>query len=474
MWGDVLDGRSLTAEALARAAVVVAVEVLLLGTSFLNICVIFTTADLYDVIGCYLISLSVADLLAALFIVPLSLYSTLDPSWRFMGDNSLVCKGSAYLQIALFCSTVYTFAWICIDRYSAMMKPSRYADQSLTRCKCWIVFSWLTSLLLCCPIVVAQMQVVFLEEAQLCVLDWSATSAYSMTLLVLVFLPTIVTVFNTGYKIIRAMRNPDQLEDSQRMVIETDPNFVLTMFLLVAFVLSWLPLLCLKVFEYFIPPQADADLSLATFIFVWLAIAGPSAKFLIYMFINGAFRSSVDLGFAKIQPKPARDVLLLFGVLNVLFLFYVFHSGKVFSVVNTKETESSADAKNMASVARPALSRLGNIRVIYVTAPSKDVALKIAKAAVEKKVAACANIIPGVTSVYEWEGKMNEDSEVVLIMKTQESLVEELHKLVIENHTYDVPAFVSLATDAESFPYAKWVLEQTNSSMSNVAETKTA
>ncbi|PIO68770.1 hypothetical protein TELCIR_09428 [Teladorsagia circumcincta] len=135
-------------------------------------------------------------------------------------------------------------------------------------------------------------RVVFLEEAQLCVLDWSATSAYSMTLLVLVFLPTIVTVFNTGYKIIRAMRNPDQLEDSQRMVIETDPNFVLTMFLLVAFVLSWLPLLCLKVFEYFIPPQADADLSLATFIFVWLAIAGPSAKFLIYMFINGAFRSS--------------------------------------------------------------------------------------------------------------------------------------------------------------------------------------
>ncbi|VDK54803.1 unnamed protein product [Cylicostephanus goldi] len=56
MW-DVLDGRSLTAEALARAAIVVAVEVLLLGTSFLNICVILTTADLYDVIGCYLVSL---------------------------------------------------------------------------------------------------------------------------------------------------------------------------------------------------------------------------------------------------------------------------------------------------------------------------------------------------------------------------------------------------------------------------------
>ncbi|KIH68725.1 hypothetical protein ANCDUO_00940, partial [Ancylostoma duodenale] len=125
--------------------------------------------------------------------------------------------------------------------------------------------------------------VVFLEEAQLCVLDWSATSAYSMTLLVLVFLPTIVTVFNTGYKIIRAMRNPDQLEDSQRMVIETDPNFVLTMFLLVAFVLSWLPLLCLKVFEYFVPPQTDTDLSLVEY---YVSMRSPTTRSLLQVLIS--------------------------------------------------------------------------------------------------------------------------------------------------------------------------------------------
>ncbi|CAI4227357.1 unnamed protein product [Auanema sp. JU1783] len=291
MW-HLVDGRSLTSEALAKAAVIVAVEVLLLGSSLLNICVISTTTELYDVIGCYLISLSVADLLSALFIIPLSLYSTLDSEWRFSGDNTLLCKGSTYLQVALFCSTVYTFAWICVDRYSAMMKPSRYADQSLTRCKCWIVFSWITSLLLCCPIVVAQMQVIFYEDAQLCVLDWTATSAYSLTIILLVFLPTLVTVFNTGYKIMKAMRYPDELEDSQRMVIETDPNFVLTMFLLVAFVMSWMPLLCLKVFEYIVPPQPDTDLSLVTFIFCWLAISGPSSKFLIYMFINSSYRNS--------------------------------------------------------------------------------------------------------------------------------------------------------------------------------------
>ncbi|CAD6189052.1 unnamed protein product [Caenorhabditis auriculariae] len=277
----------------AHSALILAVDLLLIVTSLLNIFVIAYTPDLYDVIGCYLISLSVADLLSAVIVIPLSVYSTLDVQWRIAGDNSYLCKGAAYAQIALFCSTVYTFAWICIDRYSAMMKPSRYSEQSLTRCKCWIVFSWLTSILLCCPILVARMQVIFYQDAQLCVLDWTATSAYSMTLLALVFLPTLVTVVNTGYKIVAAMRNPDALDDIQRMVIETDPNFVLTIFLLVSFVLSWLPLLCLKIYEYLVIPQTDSDLSMVTFIFVWLAIAGPCCKFLIYMFINSSFRKSL-------------------------------------------------------------------------------------------------------------------------------------------------------------------------------------
>ncbi|CAJ0935262.1 unnamed protein product, partial [Mesorhabditis belari] len=290
-----LPGAHLSAEVLSKAALIVGVEVLLLSTSLLSICVICTTPDLYDVIGCYLISLSVADLLCALFLVPLSIYSALDPQWQFFGSNSLLCKCSAYVQIALFCSTVYTLAWICIDRYSAMTRPSRYADQSLTRCKCWIVFSWLTSLLLCCPIVVAQMKVIYWEDVELCVLDWSATSAYSGTLALLVFGPALLTIMSSGWKIIRAMRSPHLLEDNQRTVIETDPNFVLTMFLLIAFALSWLPLLGLRITTHFIhlEEHMDVDVGMVSFIFIWLAIAGPSSKFLIYMFINGHFRKAV-------------------------------------------------------------------------------------------------------------------------------------------------------------------------------------
>lgn len=104
--------------------------------------------------------MALADLLCALLIVPLSLYSSLSPNWNFSGDNSLLCKSVSYLQVVLISSTIYTFAWIGVDRYSAFMKPARYEiEHTLTRCKCWIAFSWVTAILLACPMIVAKMEV---------------------------------------------------------------------------------------------------------------------------------------------------------------------------------------------------------------------------------------------------------------------------------------------------------------------------
>ncbi|KAK6738328.1 hypothetical protein RB195_020439 [Necator americanus] len=126
----------------------------------------------------------------------------------------------------------------------------------------------------------------------------------------------------------------------------------------------------------------------------------------------------------------------------------------VSSIIDDRFTHNT-----MASSAPAVLTRsMRNLRVVYITAPSKDEAIKIAKVAVERKLAACANIIPGITSIYEWQGKLHEDSEAIIIMKTQDSLVEDLHKVVIENHSYEVPAFVSLPIDSASQPYAEWLL----------------
>ncbi|VDK77234.1 unnamed protein product [Gongylonema pulchrum] len=65
-------------------------------------------------------------MLCSIAIIPTSMYSALAPDWQFMGDNSLICKCSVYLEIVLFANTAYTLAWIGIDRYAALMKPQRY------------------------------------------------------------------------------------------------------------------------------------------------------------------------------------------------------------------------------------------------------------------------------------------------------------------------------------------------------------
>lgn len=223
------------------------------------------------------ISLAVADLLWASMIVPLSIYSSLSPDWAFMGDNSALCKYSAYLQIVIMTSTMFTFGWICVDRYSAFMKPSRYeSEQTLTRCKCWITLTWATALLTACPVIVAKMEANYYQEFEFCVLNWGSAAAYSITLLVLVLVPSLCTVFFTACAIFSAMQKPDELEDVQRTALETDQNFVVTLFVMIAFVLAWLPLLVV----HFIPASVlhPADTATIKFALVWLAIGGEQGR----------------------------------------------------------------------------------------------------------------------------------------------------------------------------------------------------
>uniref|UniRef100_A0A915LS89 G-protein coupled receptors family 1 profile domain-containing protein n=1 Tax=Meloidogyne javanica TaxID=6303 RepID=A0A915LS89_MELJA len=177
-----------------------------------------------------IICLSIADLLCSLLIVPFSLYSSVRPNWAFAGDNSLICKCTVYLHLVLITSTLFTFSWISVDRYAAFMKPSRYeAVHTLTRCKCWILFSWITALLLACPILITKMEANYSSHLELCLLNWSSsTLAYSLTLGILVCLPSLCTVAFTGCAIFTAMQKPDELEDIQRSILETDQNFVIT------------------------------------------------------------------------------------------------------------------------------------------------------------------------------------------------------------------------------------------------------
>jgi periplasmic divalent cation tolerance protein len=99
-------------------------------------------------------------------------------------------------------------------------------------------------------------------------------------------------------------------------------------------------------------------------------------------------------------------------------------------------------------------------RVVLVTCGTLEESRKIARAMVEKHLAACVNIVThAVESFYMWEGRLENASEYLLVMKTSEDRVAELQKAVLEMHSYDTPEFVVLPIVAGAEGYLDWVRE---------------
>jgi len=104
---------------------------------------------------------------------------------------------------------------------------------------------------------------------------------------------------------------------------------------------------------------------------------------------------------------------------------------------------------------------MNEARFIYVTCESEEQARTIGRSLVEERLAACANILPGMESVYRWEGKIETGRETVLILKTTADLVPSLTARVKELHDYEVPCVVALIVDGGNPDYLSWISEQT-------------
>lgn len=100
-------------------------------------------------------------------------------------------------------------------------------------------------------------------------------------------------------------------------------------------------------------------------------------------------------------------------------------------------------------------------RLVYITAPSQDDAVKLAQAIVGDRLAACANVLGAITSVYWWDGKVNQDGEVAVVFKTRADLVETLTARVRELHPYDCPCVVSLPIDGGNPDFLAWIASET-------------
>ncbi|MEI6224322.1 MAG: divalent-cation tolerance protein CutA [Deltaproteobacteria bacterium] len=95
--------------------------------------------------------------------------------------------------------------------------------------------------------------------------------------------------------------------------------------------------------------------------------------------------------------------------------------------------------------------------VLLVTTPTADVAAAIARTLVEEGLAACGNVVPGIRSIYRWEGKVQEDAEALLVIKTERRLVPELKLRLGELHPYQVPELLVLPVEDGLPAYLEWV-----------------
>ena len=99
--------------------------------------------------------------------------------------------------------------------------------------------------------------------------------------------------------------------------------------------------------------------------------------------------------------------------------------------------------------------------VIFVTASSEEEAKKIAQSLVEKRLAACVNIIKDVQSVFRWKGKILDEKELLLIIKTRKKLYKNVEEEVKNLHAYEVPEIIALPIISGSKDYLYWIDSET-------------
>jgi periplasmic divalent cation tolerance protein len=102
------------------------------------------------------------------------------------------------------------------------------------------------------------------------------------------------------------------------------------------------------------------------------------------------------------------------------------------------------------------------IQLLFCTCPDTATAERIAEALVARRLAACVNILPGLTSIYRWQGAVERSSEELLLIKSTSERYEALEAAVRELHPYELPELIAVEAAAGLPPYLAWVVESTS------------
>ena len=100
------------------------------------------------------------------------------------------------------------------------------------------------------------------------------------------------------------------------------------------------------------------------------------------------------------------------------------------------------------------------VAVVFVTCPDTDTAARLARTLVEERLAACGNILPGLRSIYAWQGAIQDEAEVLLLLKTRRERAQTLCERVAALHPYQVPEAIALPVEQGLASYLAWVGDQ--------------
>lgn len=107
------------------------------------------------------------------------------------------------------------------------------------------------------------------------------------------------------------------------------------------------------------------------------------------------------------------------------------------------------------------MDRSGELALVVTTLPDSDAAERLVRSLLDERLVACGNFFPGVRSLYRWEGKVADETEVLVLLKAHTAAIEQLFTRVAELHPYAVPELVELPVSGVSQAYCRWVMEST-------------
>jgi periplasmic divalent cation tolerance protein len=111
-------------------------------------------------------------------------------------------------------------------------------------------------------------------------------------------------------------------------------------------------------------------------------------------------------------------------------------------------------------VSQPMIVPAADVRLVLTTAGSQEEAENIARSLVDERLAACVNIVPGLTSIYRWKGVLERAAEFLLLIKSTAAHLDRLEAAVRRLHSYEVPELLVLTPDAAGKRYLDWLLQE--------------